>query len=116
MKVNISELRTRITFQQPTQTTDEGGAQITSWANVTATPTVWARWINEHGQEALQSDTARSAQRAIVTVRYRADVDANWRILKDGQAWQIISDPDDIQYQHKWLEMAVERVKGAVSP
>ena len=115
MKVNISDLRTRITFQQPTQTTDAGGAQVTSWANVATTPTVWARWINEHGQEALQSDTARSAQRATVTIRHRADVNTNWRVLKDNEPWQILS-VDQIQDRNRYVEMVVERVKGAVSP
>jgi len=115
MKVNISDMRARITFQQPTQTTDEGGAQITSWANVATTPTVWARWINAHGQEAVQNDAARFAQRATVTIRYRADVNTNWRILKDGEPWQILS-VDQIQDRNRYVEMVVEQVKGTVSP
>jgi len=115
VKVNISDMRTRITFQQPTQATDAGGAQVTNWTNVATTPTVWARWINEHGQEAMQSDAARSAQHAAVTIRHRADVNTNWRILKDGEPWQILS-VDQIQDRNRYVEMVVERVKGAVSP
>ncbi len=115
MKINISDMRTRITFQQPTLGKGIGGAQVTSWANVATTPTVWARWINEHGQEAMQSDVSRSAQRAAVTIRHRADVNSNWRILKDGEPWQILS-VDQIQDRNRYVEMVVERVKGAVRP
>lgn len=113
MNIAISDLRTRITFQTPTITTDAGGAQVETWANVATNPTVWAHWVNEHGQEAMQSDALKSTQRAAVTVRHRSDVLTMWRVLKDGEVWQLIS-VDPVQGQRRWVEMIVERVKGTV--
>lgn len=111
--VEISDLRTRITFQQPTITQDAGGAQVAGWANVATTPTMWARWINAHGPEVVNSQALQFVQRATVTVRYRSDIVPTWRILKDGEAWQILS-VDMVQDRNRWVEMIVERAKGTV--
>lgn len=111
--VSLDELRTRITFQQPTVTADAGGAQVPSWANITTNPTVWARWINAHGEEAIASEAIQSAQRATVTVRYRSDLVSTWRVVKGSEYWQIIS-IDQVQGRNRWTEMIVERVKGTV--
>lgn len=111
--VTLDELRTRITFQQPTITPDAGGAQVPGWTNITTNPTVWARWINVHGEEAISSEALKSAQRATVTVRYRSDVLTTWRVSKGAEYWQIIS-IDQVQGRNRWTEMIVERVKGTV--
>ena len=113
IEVNPSDLRTRITFQTPTLTKDAGGAQVVSWADIATTPTVWARWINAHGESVVQGTTLQSAQRATVLIRYRADVVPIWQIVKDGENWQIIS-VDMVQDRNRWIEMVVERVKGTV--
>jgi SPP1 family predicted phage head-tail adaptor len=111
--LSLDELRTRITFQEPTVTVDAGGAQVPSWANISSVPTVWARWINVHGEEAVSNEALKSAQRATVTVRYRNDLVSTWRVAKGSEYWQIIS-IDQVQGRNHWIEMVVERVKGTV--
>lgn len=111
LNVQISELRTRITFQQPTITKDAGGAQSETFANVSTDPTVFARWTNAYGQENTLSDAVKSVQRANVVVRHRSDIQTTWQVLKDGQAWQIIS-VDEVQDRNRWVELIVERAKG----
>jgi SPP1 family predicted phage head-tail adaptor len=111
--VKLSDMRTRITFQEPTITADAGGAQATSWADIETNPTVWARWANAHGQEVVNSESLQSSQRAAVTIRYRSDVLSTWRVVKDGEAWQILS-VDPVQDRNEWIELVVERVKGTV--
>jgi SPP1 family predicted phage head-tail adaptor len=110
--VRLSDLRTRITLQEPVITNDAGGAQVAGWRNA-ANPIVWARWIMVHGQEAVQSEALKTSQRATVTIRYRADILESWQVLKDGVPWQIIS-IDPVQDRNAWTEMVVERVKGSV--
>lgn len=114
LTVKISELRTRITFQEPTLTQDAGGAQVAGYANIAAVPTVWARWVNDHGQESVTSGAEKSVQGATVTVRYRSDVLETWRILKDGVAWKIITPPDHVRDTNRWTVFRVELVKGTV--
>jgi SPP1 family predicted phage head-tail adaptor len=111
--VSIADMRTRITFQSPTVSTDAGAAQSNTYANVSTNPTVWARWVNAHGVEAVTSEALESVQRATVTVRYRTDIKSTWQILKDGEAWKIIS-VDEVQDRNRWIELIVERIKGSV--
>ncbi len=93
---------------------DAGGAQTTTWANVATTPTVWSKWVYDHGQELVQAGAATSVLRATVTVRYRSDILSTWRILKGGVAWQIISPPENVQDENRWTVFRVEQVKGTV--
>lgn len=112
-EINPGDLRTRITFQKPTIITDAGGAQSETYANVTPDPTVWAKWVNDHGQEALSTGAFTSAQRATITIRHRADVDTTWRITWGGETWKILS-VDRVQHKNRYVEMIAERVTGTV--
>lgn len=111
LNIQISDLRTRITFQQPTINKNTSGVQKATYANIATIPTVWAQWINDHGEEAIQSDVEKSVQRATVRVRYRSDIVATWQVLKDGVAWKILS-VDPVQDRNRWIELRVEQVKG----
>jgi len=113
--VNAGDLRTRITFQSPTINTDGGGAQIPAWSNITTNPTVWSKWVHDHGQEIVQSEAGRSVEQATVTVRYRSDIKSAWCVLDpSGSRWQIISPPENVQNLNRWTVFRVERVKGTV--
>ncbi|RPI95369.1 MAG: head-tail adaptor protein [Chloroflexi bacterium] len=111
--VNAGELRTLITFQQPTIVKDPGGAQKETYANVPTNPTVRAKWVNDHGDESVTSDAGKSIQRATVTIRHRSDVLETWQVLKGGEAWKILS-VDPVQGRNRWVVLRVERVKGTV--
>jgi head-tail adaptor len=106
-------MRTQITLQVPTINKDAGGAQSPTYANAATNPTVWARWVNAHGIEAVSSETLKSVQRATVTIRYRSDVVPTWQVLKGSEAWQVIS-VDHVQDKRRYLELVVERAKGTV--
>lgn len=110
----VGDLRTLITFQEPTIAQDTGGAQVATYADIATNPTVWARWVNDHGQELVQSGADVSVQRATVTVRNRGDLLETWRVLKDGVAWKIITPPDHVRDFNRWTEFRVELVKGTV--
>lgn len=111
--VNPGDLRTAITLQSPTITSDAGAAQVSSYANVSTNPQVYARWVMVHGTEAVNSTALKTTQRATVTIRHRSDVQTTWRILKGTEVWQIIS-IDPVQDKNHWVELIVERVKGTV--
>jgi SPP1 family predicted phage head-tail adaptor len=110
LNIQISDLRTRITFQSPTITKDAGGAQKTTYVGVGI---AWAQWINDHGQEAVAAEAKVSAQRATVRLRHRTDIVETWQVLKDGEIWKILS-IDPVQDRNRWIELRVERVKGTV--
>ncbi len=113
LTISIADLRTRITFQAPTISSDPGGAQKTTYTNVGTNPSVWAQWINDHGQESVSSNAEISVQRATVRVRHRSDIVETWRVLKNNEAWNILS-IDPVQDKHRWVELRVERVKATI--
>jgi SPP1 family predicted phage head-tail adaptor len=113
LNISISDLRTRITFQEPTIAKDAGGAQKTTYANIGTNPTVWAQWINDHGQEVITSEAQKSVQSATVRIRHRTDIVETWRVLKGNEAWRIFS-IDPVQGRNRWVELRVERVKATV--
>jgi SPP1 family predicted phage head-tail adaptor len=107
---NPGEMRTFVTFQNPTLSEDASGAQVAAWADAAA---VWVKWVNAHGQEAANSDALKSVQRATVTMRYLSSISALTSLLKSGERWQVIS-LDNIQERSEYLELVVERAKGTV--
>lgn len=111
--INPGDLRTVITLQEPTITTDAGAAQVAGYANAATNPQVWARWVMAHGNEAVNSEALKTTQRATVTIRHRSDIQTTWRILKGLEVWQILS-IDPVQDKKHWVELVVERVKGTV--
>lgn len=112
---SAGELRTRITFQSPTLTQGNEGAQVPAWATISTNPTVWSRWVHDHGQELAQGDAGKSIERATVTIRYRSDIKPSYAVLDpSGARWQLISAPENVQNENRWLVFRVERVKGTV--
>jgi head-tail adaptor len=117
--INPGEMRTSITLQSPTVAKDAGGFQKAGYANAGTNPTVLARWVNAHGDEnasasgGATSSAVKFAQRATVTIRARTDIDTTWQVLKDGEAWNIIS-VDPIRGENRWVELVVERAKGSI--
>ena len=112
LTIQISDLRTRITLQAPTEARDAGGAQTVTYADIGINPTIWVKWVNDHGQETVASEAKQAIQRATVQGRYRSDLLSTWRVLKDGEPWNILS-VDPLQ-NRRWFELRVERVKGTV--
>jgi SPP1 family predicted phage head-tail adaptor len=104
--INPGELRTRIALQQRSVTQNAGGFQVEAWATATE---VWARWENVHGSEVWAAQSTRAVQPATVLIRYRADVDETWRVLRAGLAFEIVS-LDDIQNRHEYIELKVRRM------
>jgi head-tail adaptor len=113
--INAGELRARITFQASTLTQGTDGAQVPAWSNIATNPTVWSKWVHDHGQELAQSGAGKSIERATVTIRYRSDLLPSYALLDpSGARWQIISAPENVQNENRWTVFRVERVKGSV--
>lgn len=108
---NPGELRTRVTFYTVKIVKDAGGAQKNDWEFL---DTVSVKWVNAHGQEAVQNNALKSTQRATVTRRYNPHVTPSTSLLLGSERWQVVS-VDDIQNRHEYMELIVERAKGTVS-
>ncbi len=109
---NPGDLRTSITLQTPSISKDSGGAQKAGYSNAGTNPTILAKWVNAHGEENA-AEAVKSVQRATVVIRARTDVNATWRVLKDGEAWNVIS-VDLIRGENRWVELVVEKAIGTI--
>lgn len=116
IKVNPGDLRTKITLQSAIVSKDAGGAQKTAWSDIASIPVVWSQWVYDHGQELIINGADTSSARATVTIRYRSDFDASWRIVNGSVAWKVISPPENVQNKNRWTIFRVERVKSTVLP
>jgi len=104
---NPGELRTPVTLKKRTVSAETGGFQTPTWTTIAS---VYARWINAHGNEAWTANSAGAEAAATVTIRYRAGIDTTCAVEKDGKLWEIVS-IDDIRERHELLELKVRRMR-----
>jgi SPP1 family predicted phage head-tail adaptor len=87
--VEAGRLRHRITFQEATETYNDVGEPVTTWANV---KTVWAEVKPIKGQEYWASQQVNAEVTHRVTVRYMDGLDSLMRI-KFGDRYFSIEPP-----------------------
>jgi len=102
---NPGEMRQSITLGSRGNTEDAGGFDKPAF---TAVDTVWAKWVNAHGAEVWEAESAGIRESATVTIRYRSDINDTWGVKK-GNVWFEIVSLDDIQELHELIEMKVKR-------
>jgi SPP1 family predicted phage head-tail adaptor len=106
--INPGQLRTQIALQTSAVTQDAGGFPSRAWTTVA---TVWSRWTNAHGAEAVAAQAAQAEGSATVLIRYRAGLDTTCAVLKGSERYEITS-IDDIQERHEYMELQVRKTKG----
>ena len=106
--INPGEMRTRITLQERSVTSQTGGFQAPSWTNIS---TVWCRWTNAHGNESMQAALQSAQAPATILIRWISGLDTTCAILKGSERYEILS-IDDIQERHEYMELKVQRMKG----
>ena len=110
---NPGEMNTLVNVQLGTITKGAGGVQKVTYADLTP-PTMWVRWENAHGIELIEAQSAKMQAPATVLMRYRPDVNSRCAFLKDGKLYKFISEPDDIQDRHEYMEVKCVLVEGTL--
>lgn len=87
--MDIGSLRRRLTLQRPEGLAADGYVPVA---------TVWGSARFASGNELLRFGTPQAEGAWVITIRYRADVEASWRVLEGatGRSFQIsnFGDPD----------------------
>lgn len=83
------KLDQRVTLQSLAETNNSGQLQQV-YSDVA---TVWAEVIARKADEAFEAARTNARRTIRVRIRYRADVTTKWRLVWQGQAYNII-DPD----------------------
>jgi SPP1 family predicted phage head-tail adaptor len=96
------EMNHQIVLQYPTRVTDGMGGFTTTW-NTAAT--VWAKMTTLRSDEAIQAMAITGTAVHNITIRYRTDVRASWRVKFGSRLFAIIGPPVDINFRHEFLEL-----------
>ena len=85
---SIGKMRYQVKLQSPTSTTDAGGGRSQAW---TTLGTIWANIVPKSGKERFKHDQIQDTTTHDVTIRYRPDIDAKYRILYGSRTFSIKS-------------------------
>jgi SPP1 family predicted phage head-tail adaptor len=96
------EMRHQVSLQYKTRVPDSMGGWVDSY--VTAA-TVWAKLTTLKSDEAIQAMSTTGTAIHNITIRYRTDVRASWRIKYGSRYFAIIGPPIDVNFKHEFLEL-----------
>jgi SPP1 family predicted phage head-tail adaptor len=82
------DLKDRVSILKKSTSPDSMGYEVETW---TTTADVWGELRQEKGSEILQNDRPIAFRRAIVFIRYRADVSVQNRVKVRGTTYEIES-------------------------
>lgn len=107
----INELHTPVKLLIPTGTTKVNG--VTRQQYPDDGDVIFVNWKTYGGTEQTVNGVYSVLDTANITTRYRPDIKANCRLLReDGAIYQIISEPENTDLNNKYCEFKVECVKG----
>lgn len=87
MSIAAGRLRHRVELQAPVHTQNPTtGEVVTTW---TKKADVWAAVEPLSAREFIQSATTQSQITTRITIRYRQEIDATWRIVYRGKYYNI---------------------------
>ena len=102
----IGKLRHRVTIQQLIRGDDGYGGTIETWQDVA---TVWAVIEPLRGNERYTAQQVQSELTHKVTIRYRAGIKPQMRLLYKGKTFEIEA-VIDVEERHQWLELLCSEV------
>jgi SPP1 family predicted phage head-tail adaptor len=107
----IGELKERVRIQSLTRNPDGGGGVSETWSDVVD---VWAKIEPISSREIFYSHQIALEATHKITIRYRADVSTDWRILRvrDGAVFKIAGFLD-VENAHRYLELQVNEETAA---
>lgn len=101
IRMEIGDLRHRITLQKLITNVSEGGFETKKWRSV---KTVWGAVSNLHGREYYAAAAVQAENTVQFTVRYLEGVDTAMRICFRNRTYNITA-VDNIKYRNQYLEI-----------
>lgn len=86
--IAAGSLNQRVTLQQKNVTRNAIGEEVVTWPDVA---TVWAEAWPLRGREFFLAQQTQYAADVRFRLRYRADVQATWRVVWNGEPYDIVS-------------------------
>lgn len=114
MPINPGLLDRRITLQSRTESRDNEGSAVTTFADETQ---IWAQKVSENSAEARRLLATRSGAEIVFRIRYRASLTSAHRIYFDGRYYDIVGDPteDTSHARHEAMLVAARYTAGGAT-
>jgi len=110
--INAGQYDQRITLQQRVSTIDALGQESQSWIDAS---TVWAKVRPLKGRDFFAAAQQQATIDVQFCIRYRVDVDATWRVLWGGVAYEVVGHPANVYGANEELEInAVRGVRDGI--
>lgn len=107
--MSAGELRDRVTFYSPTQTTDALRGQAIVYTTEVAT--VWAHWRGLTTRETLMVQGMETIPSARIVIRYRADITTRLRAQRNGTGpFYEVASVNDPNGRGEWLDLDLVQV------
>lgn len=104
--MNAGKLRHRVTIQELVRADDGYGGITETWQDVA---TVWAAVEPLRGSERYRAQQVQSELAYKVTMRYRAGIKPQMRLVYGGRVLEIEA-VIDVEELHRWLELLCSEV------
>lgn len=113
-RATIGQMRTRIRILAPSDKPDAAGYKNPGYANIYPDGrTIRCKWIGAFGNEAVQAQSLGLTDTATLTLRYDPRIKGDCVIVKgtgdDALNYDIMSPPNDVGGEHRWMELRVKR-------
>lgn len=108
--MTVGALRDTATLLVPATAPDGQGGQTTTWSDGDM---VFAAIVPLSGREALAAGAVQSSMSTRITVRYRDGITAHHRLRRDrdGQVYELVGPPRDVDGRRRWLELDAVEVR-----
>lgn len=101
--MRAGKLRHLITIQHKVPTTGAMGTKVVTWANFLER--VPAEYEPLRGRDFVAANQSQAELTAVFRIRYRSDIDADMRIVFDGEPFEIVGKPIDWKGRRQMLEI-----------
>lgn len=109
----IDELRTAVKLIKVESIKKSGGVTRYEYTDPANADVIFVNWKTYGGTEQTVNGVYSIRDTADITCRYRPDITASCRLLReDGALYQIVSEPENTDMTNRYLEFKAERVKG----
>jgi SPP1 family predicted phage head-tail adaptor len=103
----MKHYRHRITIEALTNTPDQYGGEVGTWAEVV---TIWAKVEPQEGGESFESGEVSEVARLQIETWHRSDINAKCRIKYGGRTFEIDS-IQNVKEENRKLLMMVREVR-----
>lgn len=114
MPLNPGALDRRITVQARTETRDDEGGTVVTYADELD---LWAQKVTETSSEARRLLSIRSGAEIVFRIRWRSTLTSSHRIVFDGRTYDIVGDPveDSAHGRHEAMLVAARYTAGGAA-